>query len=442
MAQPINESSVSSNDFDFIYGKKIPSIIKKEKILIQVKNKIKTSRIPKIPSFLNLGKKSFFIAGFTLVLVGTGFSINDFYQKKIDLQISKSESILQSSSADNINQQINIEKITNEKTYIRNQLDINKYGKYKDVVEALGKQEEVANYQKRNIANYNSVTNKLSADSFSINELYSNLPKTRNEKIALYVGEEYKGSKTIETLQKWNESKSSGKFVYVQSMINLNSQLTASINAIEDLKKEIIQQVQERVKNNDFDLNAASASFAQDVTKQTSEQINEINQAKIDLAELKNQSVENEDGSYTVASAEAQNIITDKDLNEATSALKNYEQQAVSQINQDKSKVEELIASIKSPTPASETTPTTTNNTTVVKTGPSFLDYYLMYSWMSAVSSNSNSNSSFNNDLNSNIKNNTVAAVKTNTYKSISVPKDNLYSMNNNNSYLIEHSPT
>lgn len=85
------------------------------------------------------------------------------------------------------------------------------------------------------------------------------------------------------------------QFVHMGNMMDLNKQIKGSLDNFEQVKKDIVENVQARIKAGDFDLNAAQAEFSGNLQKQTQSQLNELNQAKKDLADLKNQSVENED---------------------------------------------------------------------------------------------------------------------------------------------------
>lgn len=290
---------------------------------------------------------------------------------------------------------------------------------------------------------YNTITKSLNSDILSVNALYTANPKTRDEKIAAYID-----TSNVGVAKKWEDAITTNQFVHIGNMMDLNKQIKGSLANIEQVKKDILDQVQARIKNGDFDLNAAQTQFSKDVIGQTQSQLNDINQAKKDLADLKNQSVQNEDGSVTRTDPNAQNIITDKDLNDATDALNTYQNQAINQISGDRAKVEQLIAEAKQQQNAQQQTPvqTTVNgtnsnsNVVVVNRGPSFLDYYLMYSWMNATPTvhhttiNYPSGSTYSNS-NNNYQTRPVQ-VNTASYKPVNIPKPNMYDMNNNNSYL------
>lgn len=426
MEHEIIREKTSVEDFDFMSKRTAQESIR-PKINIQ--------------RFLNVGKSTMIAAGLTLAVGATAVGGYKMYQSNIDSKIASAEVVVKASSADKILDFIGKEKIANEKTYISNQLLINQYGQLKDVVEVLNKQQEVANFQSRNTQVYNTITKSLNSDILSVNALYTANPKTRDEKIAAYID-----TSNVGVAKKWEDAITTNQFVHIGNMMDLNKQIKGSLANIEQVKKDILDQVQARIKNGDFDLNAAQTQFSKDVIGQTQSQLNDINQAKKDLADLKNQSVQNEDGSVTRTDPNAQNIITDKDLNDATDALNTYQNQAINQISGDRAKVEQLIAEAKQQQNAQQQTPvqTTVNgtnsnsNVVVVNRGPSFLDYYLMYSWMNATPTvhhttiNYPSGSTYSN---SNYQTRPVQ-VNTASYKPVNIPKPNMYDMNNNNSYL------
>lgn len=422
------KNETTANDFDFM-SKRTSQPSVKPKINFQ--------------KFLNVSKNTMIAAGITLAVGATAVGGYKMYQANLDSKIAAAEVVVKASSADKLIDFIGKEKIANEKTYINNQLLINQYGQYKDVVEVLNKQQEVANYQNRNTQLYNTISKSLNNDILSVNTLFSSTPKTRDEKIAAYVD-----SGNVTVAKKWQDAIVTNQFVHVGNMVDLNKQLKGSIDNIEQVRKDIVEQVQGRIKNGDFDLNASQSQFSQTVINQTQAQMSELNQAKKDLAELRNQSVENADGSITRTDPNAQNVITDKDINEASSALATYQNQAINQISGDRAKVEQLIAEAKqqqntqsgnsNANTSINTNPGTNSNVVVVNKGPSFLDYYLMYSWMNAISSPSVQHTTVNNHYSGNSYGNSYQTKPVNTasYKPVNIPKPNMYDMNNSNSYL------
>lgn len=430
MEHEINREKTSVEDFDFL-SRRTAQPTTKPKINLE--------------RFLNVGKNTMIAAGIALAVGATAVGGYKLYQANIDSRIAAAETVLKASTADKLIEFISKEKIANEKTYISNQLLINQYGSLKDVVEVLNKQQEVSNYQTKNTNTYNTIAQSLNGDILAVNALFTAKPITREQKITAYLD-----NNNVEIAKKWEDSIITNQFVHVGNMIDLNKQIKGSVDNIAQVRKEILEQVQNRINNGDFDLNEAQSQFSNTVVKQTQSQLNELSQAKRDLAELKNQAVENEDGSITRTDPNAQNIITDKDLNEASSALNAYQNQAINQISGDRAKVEQLIAQAKQQNTSAEHNlngTTNTNSNIVVNNGLSFFDYYLMYSWLNAGSrstihhhynDSSNYNSNRYSGNKSNYNNVQVKNTQTNTasYKPINIPKPNMYDMNNNNSYL------
>lgn len=380
--------------------------------------------------FLNVSKNTMMAAGIALAVGVTGVGGYKMYQSNIDSKLVKAETIVNASSSTKVIDFIGKEKLANEKMYINNQMLISKFGQYKEVIEILNKQSDVLNFQNKNTSTYNTISQSLNNDILAINKLYSVDLKSRDAKIAEFLDTDH-----VQVAKKWQDAIVTNQFVHMGNMMDLNKQIQGSIANFEQVRKDIVENVQSRIKAGDFDLNAAQAEFSGNVQKQTQAQLNELSQAKKDLAELKNQSVENEDGSVTRADPNAQNVITDKDINEAQSALNEYQTQAVNQIGSDRAKVDQLIAEAKAQQATTQATnqnqPTQTTKVVHEHHGPSFLDYYLMYSWMNAVSSNNNHHTTINNypSTGSNYK-------STASYKPVNIPKPNMYDMNNNNSYL------
>lgn len=434
MEHEISREKTSVEDFDFLSRRTTQE---------PTRPKINLER------FLNVGKGTMIAAGISLAIGVTSVGGYKMYQSNIDSRIAAAETVVKASTADKLIGFIGKEKIANEKTYITNQLLINQYGQLKDVVEVLNKQQEVANYQKRNTQVYNTIAKSLNADILAVNSLFAAKPTTRDQKISAYLDND-----NIAVAKKWEDAIATNQFVHIGNMMDLNKQIKGSVESIEQVKKEILEQVQSRIKNGDFDLNAAQSQFSNTVISQTQSQLNELNQAKKDLADLKNQSVENEDGSVTRTDPNAQNVISDKDLNEASSALNTYQTQAINQISGDRAKVEQLIAEAQQQQNTQQPVQNTSNNQTnnsnvvVVHRGPSFLDYYLMYSWMNAGSSTtvhhyhdtpsytSSSRYASNNSTTYNNVQSRPVQVNSASYKPINIPKPNMYDMNNNNSYL------
>lgn len=396
--------------------------------------KAETTKKPSInfSKFLNVSKNTMMAAGIALAVGVTGVGGYKMYQSNIDSKLVKAETIVNASSSTKIIDFIGKEKLANEKMYINNQMLISQFGKYKEVIEVLNKQSDVLNFQNKNTSTYNTISQSLNNDILAVNKLYSVDLKSRDAKIAEFLDTDH-----VQVAKKWQDAIVTNQFVHMGNIMNLNKQIQGSIDNFEQVRKDIVENVQSRIKAGDFDLNAAQAEFSGNLQKQTQAQLNELNQAKKDLAELKNQSVENEDGSITRADPNAQNVITDKDINEAQSALNDYQTQAVNQIGSDRAKVDQLIAEAKAQQAqtaqvANQNQPAQTTKVVHEHHGPSFLDYYLMYSWMNAVSSNTVHHTTINNYPSGNSTYKTTAP----TYKQVNIPKPNMYDMNNNNSYL------
>lgn len=365
-----------------------------------------------------------------------------YYQSNIDSKIIAAEQVVKASTSEKLLSFMSKEKEANEKTYINNQLLINQFGQLKEVVEILNKQRQVADFQDKNIKLYNKIEKSINDDILSVNNLYSANPKTRDEKIAVYL--EKNG---VNVAKKWEDAITTNRYIHIGNMVDLNKEIKSSVEQTEQIKKDILEQVQTRIKNGDFNLSEAQNKFSKDVIGQTKTELNNINQAKKDLEDLKNLSAQDEDGNVVKTDSNAQNIISNKDLNDAKEALNTYQNEAINQIANDRSKVEQLIAEAKQQNIQQaniQSTNTNHNQNVVINKGPSFLDYYLMYSWINAVNSVSTPTTIINNTTvhypsginNGNVPPRQVQGNATKKSYNYVIPKQNMYDINNRDSYL------
>jgi enamine deaminase RidA (YjgF/YER057c/UK114 family) len=407
------------------------------------KNETKSniSNISKFTNFLNINKKIAITLGVVIAVSVGSATAYKIHESNIDKNIAVSETVIKSTNQPELVSLISKEKSVTEKLYVENQILINDHAKYKEVIEILQKQTNLNNMQVKNSSLYKQNYQMLNNDLSSIENVYNTLSKDRDEKIKTFLN-----SKDFENFNKWSKAVKENQFVYVGGLINLNKDLKEDITSLAQTQKDIIEHVQQRLKNKDFDLNAAQNKFSTDIKEQTGKELKNIQDAKNELTELSKVQVEDEDGNVVKADANIQNILSDKDVNEAKEALGDYENQAVKQVTSDREKVEKLMKDVQNPfsqstTQQSSNIPTNTTNNVqqspqviVQQRGPSFFDYYLMYSWMNAVSSPTVHQTIVTHQYNQ--PSGMSQPINNASYKAINVPHSSPYDMTNPNSHL------
>ena len=227
MEYEVNQKTTES-DFDFLNKK--PEVAKKPKV--------------DFSKFLNVSKNAMMATGVALALGITGVGGYKMYQSNIDAKLVKAEAIVAASTSTKIIDFIGKEKVANEKIYINNQMLINQFGQYKEVIEVLNKQSDVLNFQNRNTSTYNTISQALNNDILAVNKLYSVDLKSRDAKIAEFLDTDH-----VQVAKKWEDAIVTNQFVHMGNMMDLNKQIKGSLDNFEQVKKDIVENVQARIKD-------------------------------------------------------------------------------------------------------------------------------------------------------------------------------------------------
>lgn len=400
----------------------------------QERSKLKEEKQQRYQSFLKIGKQTLVSLGIVAVLGGGSVFGYKTYQAHIDDEIKAVETTVKSTDRAGVLGLIDKEKTVTQQTYAKNQLLINDFARYKDLIEVINFSNQVAIFNTNNAKLYKDTMERLNGDFQDVSKAYNALNGSRDDKIA-----EYLNSQDVKKLGEWNNNYQNKQFMYVGGLINLNKDLVKQLEFLDKTQAEIIENVQQRLKNKDYDLNAAQTAFTGQVNKDAQEQIDDLKNARLELEDTKAALKENDEDPNQIA-----NILTDADVTNASDAMDQVKQEANNQITSDRAKVEALIAQANAnngnlPTQNQQPNTQSGQQTTVVNgvpttqvvhvhSGPTFLDYYLMYSWMNSGSSTTVVN-------NYNTTNGAAPAVR--SYRPVQALSNNTpYSIKNENSYL------
>lgn len=406
-------------------------------------------------SFFKIGKNALIAAGFLTVVAGTSVFGYNAYQSYIDDQIVKVEKSISSSNTNTILEHLKAEKTLAQQTFAKNQILINDFARYKDLIQVIGFGNQLALLNTQNAKVFKEVTTSFNADQESIERFLKATSGTRDEKIKEFLNDA-KGS-DLSRFNVWQNNLKDNKPVYVNGLIDINQEIVKQHVFLAQTQKDIIDNVQQRLKNKDYDINAAQASFANQIKKDTEEDLSDLKQAKLELKDTEDalredakEQLDSDDTDYTSARnlEKVSKILTDDDVNQAESALNTVQQEALSQLAQDKAKVDQLIAqananngNLSAPPVANSTlannvanngmAPQSSPQVVHVHSGPSFADYYLMYAFMNSGSSGTVNNNYYNNSTPSSSFGNS------NNYKPVpALAKSNPYSLKNSDSLL------
>jgi hypothetical protein len=408
-------------DFDF-YGKEAEN----------QRQEIKEQKEIQYNKFLNIGKKAMLSLGLATVLIGGSYGGYKVHESNVNSKIATVEQTVKATPQTSLVNFINKERGVAQKTYIENQMLINDHGRYKDVIEVLHLENQLSVRNANNAKLYKETLGSLDRDVSALGKVYDTLNASRDQKIMNFLD----GGSDLTKLNEWNNNLKSNQFMYVGGLINLNHQLSENLTMLSQTQKDIIQHVQERIKNKDFDLNAAQEHFSKQVQTDAQSEIAELKQIRKDVVATGDLAGEDSDGNLLQADPKLQSLLTDEDVSNAEGAMTVYQKEALSQINQDKDKVQQLLAkaaadngqSTQANQPAQSGQVNNMSNgqaptTVVVNRGPSFFDYYMMYSWMNATHPTST------------VVHNTY--VSPNTYRPVTpLAQTNMYDIKNQNSYL------
>ena len=389
--------SDNKNQFDF-YGKKEES-----KRLQEAKNTEE-----KFSKFKKMAITSLAIGLSAGALTTSSMFIYNKYQEGVNQKIAAVETVVKQNPKENILNLIEKERDTVKKTFASNQLAINEYAKYKDLVDVLNLGGSLGIKNANNSKLQKDSLQFLNADEKSINLVSSTLIETRNKKIDVFLNGE-----DIKKYNKWSENVKTNNFMYVGGLINLKKEITQELFYLEDAKQDIIKKVNDKIKTKNYSLDAAQGAITQ---KLASDVASELNGLKNIRKEVKG--------------TESDSILTDKDVSEAQEAMTVLQSEATAKIKEDRATVEAMIAKTVT-TGQAPNQSVSYNQTHQSSGGLTFMDYYLIHHWMTAGSTSSGYNAGTNSALVSNTNKPATPYVA-----AMSKSSNNLYDFKKHDSYL------
>lgn len=402
----------------------------------------------KFNNFKKLGRNALVVVGLVGALAG-GHSL---YEKHIDSEVATAEVTLKATDEGAVLGLLNREVTETQRLYSQNQLMITRFGEYKELIDIMDMKDQIASQNTSNARLYKQTMASLNGDSEAIHRAYDTLRNpNRDAKI-----HEYLDGSDMSVLNRWSDAVKSNNFVYVADMQGLNTNLQGQLKNLETTKHDIIENVQQRLKNKDYNLDAAQANFTKQISDDSTQEVKDLKEAQDEIKDAQTARQDNDES----ADQNMNNLLTDNDIANAQDAVGQIQNAAYSQLKDDRSKVESLIAqaSTNVDTPASQVaanTPTNLDfgnqpqnqNQASVGMAPaqgsapvivnnyqssphmSFFDYYLLYNWM-----NSPTTTVYNTTY---VNSGYTAPATTRTYKTpINVAKSPLYNVTNDSSYI------
>lgn len=397
--------SDKKNQFDF-YGKK-----EEGKRLLDEKNKEE-----KFSKFKKMAITSIAIALSVTALATSSAFIYNNYQEGINQKIVAVETVVKQNPKENILNLIEKERNVVKKTFASNQLAINEYAKYKDLVDVLNLGGSLGIKNTNNSKLQKDSLQFLNADEKSINLVSSTITESRNKKIDVFLNGE-----DIKKYNKWSENVKTNNFMYVGGLINLNKEITKELSYLEDAKQDIIKTVNAKIKTKDYSLDVAQGAITKKLASDVASELN-------DLKNIRKE----------VKGTESDSILTDKDVSEAEDAMTALQSQATTKIKEDRSTVEAMIAKADTANqvPVQSTNQSASYNQTRQSSGGlTFMDYYLINHWMTAGSASSSYSSGYNAGVNNSLASNNNRPA-TPYVAAISNSSSNLYDFKKHDSYL------
>lgn len=347
-------------------------------------------------AFMKVGKQA--LAGILAISVVTGGGVFGYnaYQAHVDKQIAQQETIIKAIPKGSIIGLIQKEQQVAVQTFTQNQLNINKFGQYKELIEVMKYQESLAQLNANNSKLYKDIVQKLKDDNNQVEKVYQSLNGTRDQKIA----ELLDNSTDIEKFNQWHQAVENRQFMYVGGLIDLGKDVNQRLAQMEQTQNDLIKDVQARLKSGDFNLDKASQMFSAQIMKESQDEINDYNSARDELNQAKQAVQQGGDNASNIAS------LNDNEVKDATDAMNAMKLVALQQVADDKQKVEDLISQASKnngllpQTQQQQATQVSGNSPSsstpiVVHTGPTFMDYYLMHTFLTAGSSNNSYNSGY-----------------------------------------------
>ncbi len=275
---------------------------------------------------------------------------------------------------------LNKENIATKQKFAENQILMASFAKYKDVIEALNLKNQVVTVDQQNLQAYDKSMEGLKADKavvMSIGDIYQK--KDRGDKYDVI---DTDGFKTFQQLKDYEAKKT---FKYYGFLTQAENDIKSELTNLETMRDLIVQSVQKTLKDPNFNLEATLAS------SQKMHQDELQKDLQIQVAELASARQE-------IAGTDLDNIFPEDKYQEALTAFKNISVVGTDQIQADMAVVRQLVAEGQAKDKAglsdkkeeaktevaSNSNASTTPQVIHVHSGPTFLDYYMMHTWMSS----------------------------------------------------------
>lgn len=225
------ETSVKKEiDFDF-YGKKQN----------QERKDLLKSRTEK---YLHFKKMGLIACGSVLLIALAGFSgkaVYDNAQASTDKAIAEKELIIKSVPKTQIIELIERERDVVKSNYAKNQILINGYANYKELVQTLSLNSSVASKNNANKKLEKDILTLLDADQKSIDKVVFATSASRSVKKEVFLT----GS-DMEKYAKWVNNVQNKQFMYAGGIISLNKDLNKELKFLDDTQKDIVQTVKDK----------------------------------------------------------------------------------------------------------------------------------------------------------------------------------------------------
>lgn len=369
----------------------------------------------KVEKFNLFKKMGIFATVSILSVVFVGFGGKAIYEntrKATDQLIAEKELIVKATPKIKIVELIERERDVVKSTFAKNQILLNNYANYKELVEVLTLNSTVASKQNANNKLQKDILGMLDHDQKVVDKVVYSIDESRDIKKDVLLSSDSMGKFT-----KWAANLKNNEFMYAGGMIALGKDIDKELKFLDDTQKDIVKTVQNKIKAKDFNLDKAQNELNYQVSKDANSEI-------ADLKKIKNE----------LSGTEQSNILTDKDIAQAESAMNDLQKEASAKIKQDREAVEKMIASVNS-SPVQVNAQPTPNTQTPHNAQSSnswgFAEYYLLYSWL-----NSGNNNSYNNGYSAGVNAQNNKSMPTPTAAILNKGSANMYSIKKENSYL------
>ena len=377
-------------------------------------NERKAELKQKVEKFNAFKKMGIFAGASVLSVALIGFGGKAIYenvQKATDQSIAEKELIVKATPKIKIVELIERERDVVKSTFAKNQVLLNNYANYRELVEVLTLNSSVASKQNANNKLQKDTLALLDYDQKAVDKVVYALSESRDVKKDVLLSGDSMGKFT-----EWATNVKNNEFMYAGGMIALGKDIDKELKFLDDTQKDIMKTVQDKIKAKDFNLDKAQNELTSQVSKDANSEILELRRFQNELS-----------------GTEQSNMLTDRDIAQAESAMSDLQKEAAVKIRQDREAVEKMIASVNTaPTPVNTSAPSTqptqqANNSN----GWGFAEYYLLYSWM-----NSGSNNSYNNGYSAGLNAQNSRNMPAATAAILNKGSANMYSIKKENSYL------